>query len=253
MTQSVSFDRAADYYDATRGFPPGVEHEVAQAFVRAGTLARDARLLEIGVGTGRIALPLSLHVGEYVGVDISTAMMDKLRARMDGHPIRLMQADAAHLPLASGAFDAAVAVHVFHLVGEAAAALREVARALRPGARLLHGWNSEFEADTLRQLFNRAAGVDERRAYHSRGVLPAHGWTADGAEVRISYTFERTARQFLDALHNRIWSSCWTLSDAQLAAGLEAVNAHIAAEQIDLDQPIIRHGGFTVQAYAPPA
>jgi ubiquinone/menaquinone biosynthesis C-methylase UbiE len=253
MTQSVSFDRAADYYDATRGFPPGVEHEVAQAFVRAGALSSSHRVFEIGVGTGRIALPLSPHVGEYVGVDISTAMMDKLRARMDGHPIRLMQADAAHLPLASGTFDAAVAVHVFHLVGDAAAALREVARALRPGARLLHGWNSEFEADTLRQLFNRAAGVDERPAYHSRGVLPAHGWTADGEEVRIIYTSERTARQFLDALHNRIWSSCWTLSDAQLAVGLEAVNAHIAAEQIDLDQPIIRHGGFTVQAYAPPA
>lgn len=253
MSQSVSFDRAADYYDATRGFPPGVEHEVAQAFVRAGTLTRDVRLLEIGIGTGRIALPLSPHVGEYIGVDISLAMMDKLRARMDGHPIRLLQADAAHLPLADSTFDAAVAVHVFHLVGDAAAALREVARTLRPGARLLHGWNSEFESDTLRQLFNQAASVDERPAYHSRGVLPAHGWRADGDEVHITYTTERTARQFLDALHNRIWSSCWKMTDAQLAAGLEAVNAHIAAEKIDLDQPIIRHGGFTVQAYAPPA
>jgi ubiquinone/menaquinone biosynthesis C-methylase UbiE len=253
MSQSVSFDRAADYYDATRGFPPGVETDVAQAFVRAGSLTSTHRVFEIGVGTGRIALPLSPHVGEYVGVDISTAMMDKLRARMDSHPIRLMQADAAHLPLASGAFDAAVAVHVFHLVGDAAAVLREVARALRPGARLLHGWNSEFEDDTLRQLFNRAAGVEERPAYHSRGVLPAHGWTADGDEVRITYSSQQTARQLRDALQNRVWSACWKLTDAQLATGLDALDAHIAAEKLDLDQPIIRHGGFTVQAYAPPA
>ncbi len=252
MTQSVSFDRAADYYDATRGFPPGIEQKVAQAFVRAGSLAPDARLLEIGIGTGRIALPLSPHVGEYVGVDIAIAMMDKLRARIDGHPIRLIQADAAHLPLASGAFDAAVAVHVFHLVGDAAAVLRELARVLRPGARLLHGWNSEFEADALRQRFNQAAGVDEQPAYYSRGVLPAHGWTADGEEVRLTYTTERTARQFLDALRNRIWSSCWKMTEAQLAAGLAAVEAHIAAEKLDLDQPIRRHGGFSVQTYRPP-
>jgi SAM-dependent methyltransferase len=253
MAQSISFDRAADYYDATRGFPPGIEDQVAQAFVRAGSLAPTARLLEIGVGTGRIALPLARRVGEYIGVDISAAMMGKLRARLDGQPIRLIQADAAHLPLADGVFDAAIAVHVFHLVGDAAAALREAARILRPGGRLLHGWNSEYDADDLRQLFNQAAGVDERRAFHSRGILPAHGWTADGDEVHLAYATERTPRQFLDALRSRIWSSCWTLSEARLAAGLAAVEAHIAAHQLDLDQPIIRRVGFVVQAYAPPS
>src|SRR5215216_6319362 len=52
---SISFDRIAERYDATRGFPPGIEAQIGAAFRRLSSLHTGARLLEIGVGTGRIA------------------------------------------------------------------------------------------------------------------------------------------------------------------------------------------------------
>lgn len=253
MTESVSFDRAADYYDATRGFPPGVETQVAAAFAQAGALMANMRVLEIGVGTGRIALPLAPLVRRYLGVDISTAMMGKLRARLTDQPIRLVQADATRLPLPAASMDAVVAVHVFHLIADPAAALRDVARVLRPGARLLHGWNRASDGETLRDVFNRAAGVDEKPKWFSRGVLDANGWRADGDPVEIVFTGQRTARDFLDGVRGRIWSSCWRMSDEAYRVGLATLEAYIEENHLDLDAPSDFESGFVVQPYLPPA
>lgn len=54
--ESVNFDRAAGYYDATRALPAGSMD--APTRVLAGELADRQPCLEIGTGTGRIALPL---------------------------------------------------------------------------------------------------------------------------------------------------------------------------------------------------
>jgi ubiquinone/menaquinone biosynthesis C-methylase UbiE len=53
---SVAFDRAAGYYDESRGLCPEVQELVADRIEEAA--GPGARLLEVGVGTGRIALPL---------------------------------------------------------------------------------------------------------------------------------------------------------------------------------------------------
>ena len=53
---SVSFDRAAEYYDRTRALPTELARR--QTEMLAGVLAGRGPVLEIGVGTGRIALPL---------------------------------------------------------------------------------------------------------------------------------------------------------------------------------------------------
>ena len=58
MSDSVSFDRAASFYDATRALTPEAMAAV-QALLRSELQGR-GRCLEIGVGTGRMALPLAL-------------------------------------------------------------------------------------------------------------------------------------------------------------------------------------------------
>ena len=127
----VGFDRAAEYYDATRGFPPGVEHRVADLIAETAALTPDACVLEVGVGTGRIARPLARRVRGVVGVDISGAMMKRLQAQR-GHAaetgwIELALADAARLPFPDDSFDAAIGVHVFHLIPNWREVLSELA------------------------------------------------------------------------------------------------------------------------------
>src|SRR5579862_6157046 len=142
---SISFDRAASYYDATRGYPPDVEQAIGQAIVAAAAATPATRFLEIGVGTGRIALPVIALGFDYTGVDISAAMMDRLREKLEDieratgqHPrATLLEADMQALPFDDAHFDVVIAAHVFHLVGDPARAWQEAMRVLRPGGVLL--------------------------------------------------------------------------------------------------------------------
>lgn len=142
---SISFDRAVEYYDSTRGYPPEIAEAIGSALIGATDATPQTRFLEVGVGTGRIALPIIARGHDYTGVDISAAMMSRLRAKLvdlereTGRPpsVRLLEADAQTLPFDSASFDVVLAVHVFHLVSDPRAAWHEAFRVLRPGGMLL--------------------------------------------------------------------------------------------------------------------
>jgi ubiquinone/menaquinone biosynthesis C-methylase UbiE len=76
-----------------------------------------------------------------MGVDLNRAMLGAARARESESRARfnLIQADIARLPLASEAVDIVVAVTTLCFVADPIAALREFARVLRPGGRLVVG------------------------------------------------------------------------------------------------------------------
>jgi ubiquinone/menaquinone biosynthesis C-methylase UbiE len=156
--QSVVFDRAADYYDATRGFPPSVEHDAAALIARVGGLTLSSAVLEIGIGTGRIALPLAAHVGVVNGVDLSLPMLRRLLGKRRNERVHVAQGDILRLPFASGSVDAVIAVHIFHLVPGYAVALGEAARVLKAGGVLIHAWNENDHRDALDTTWREATG-----------------------------------------------------------------------------------------------
>jgi SAM-dependent methyltransferase len=87
MTQiAVDYGRQfASFYD--RIFPSGPEADQTAARLADLHLGGDTPALELGVGTGRIALPLSSLVGEVVGVDASPDMLEVLRGALKENPI----------------------------------------------------------------------------------------------------------------------------------------------------------------------
>lgn len=128
----MSFNRAADYYDATRGLPEQVR--TALADVLAAELAGASRCLEVGVGTGRIALPLHERGVRIVGSDIAPTVLARLVANAGGvAPFPLVCADATRLPFRPAVYDAVLFCHVLHLVTDWRAAVDEARRMLRPG------------------------------------------------------------------------------------------------------------------------
>lgn len=119
----VSYDRAADIYDDTRpAFPP----EVIDALTEE--LSGCRAVLDLGVGTGRVALPLRERGFDIVGVDLSSKMLDVGRAK--GLP-DLAVGDVCRLPFRQKAFDAVLAAHILHLVSNWPALLSEVRRVAR--------------------------------------------------------------------------------------------------------------------------
>lgn len=130
--RSVAFDRAAETYDATRSLAGPAREEVARLLV--GELAGRGRCLEIGIGTGRMALPLVAHGVPIAGVDLSVPMLRKLAENAGGRfPFPVAVADATRLPFGSHRFGAALVVHVLHLVPDWPVVLDELARVVRPG------------------------------------------------------------------------------------------------------------------------
>ncbi len=161
-----AFDIVATAYDATREPADPATIDAVAAVLRA----RGARrLLEVGVGTGRISLALAARGFELVGADVSRGML--ARARSKGVD-RLVRAVASRLPFPSGAFDAVLFVHVLHLLDDPRRALREAVRVGRLGAfallRPTDGRRDPIEGSALnprRIVYDRLA----REGYPRRG------------------------------------------------------------------------------------
>ena len=70
-----SFDRIAAVYDATRQLPADIEESIVAGIARHTGASAATRFLEVGVGTGRIALPLVRRGHHLCGIDSATAMI----------------------------------------------------------------------------------------------------------------------------------------------------------------------------------
>jgi SAM-dependent methyltransferase len=88
-TASTYGDRIADVYDTFH--TADAEHA---AETLAG-LARGGPVLELGIGTGRVALPLAARGVEVYGVDASAAMVSRLREKPGGEAIPVTMGDFA--------------------------------------------------------------------------------------------------------------------------------------------------------------
>ena len=131
------------------------------------------RVLEVGPGVGIHALPVADALGpsgRLDVLDVQSAMLDDLmaRARKAGlQNIHPATGDAARLPYADCTFDGAYLISVLGEVSDEGAALRELHRVLKPGARLVVG---EIVADpdfisvgALRRRLRSAGFEPERR------------------------------------------------------------------------------------------
>jgi ubiquinone/menaquinone biosynthesis C-methylase UbiE len=103
------------------------------------------RVLEIGPGTGYYTLDLAQWVGHEGSIEIFDLQQEMLdhtirRARERGlWNVNPTQGDAQELPYDDDSFDAAILITVLGEIPDQDAALREIARVLRPGGRLVVG------------------------------------------------------------------------------------------------------------------
>jgi SAM-dependent methyltransferase len=86
-------ERAADLYDEWHRDLPGLDDCVE----RLAELAGPGPVLELGIGTGRVALPLVQRGLEVHGIDSSPAMLAKLRAKPGGDRVRTVVGDMAEV------------------------------------------------------------------------------------------------------------------------------------------------------------
>jgi len=93
-------DGIADVYDESYGARPDVDDAV-DALATLAARSDTARVLELGIGSGRLALPLTARGLDVWGVDASTAMVDQLRAKDGGARLPVAIGDMAELDLSA--------------------------------------------------------------------------------------------------------------------------------------------------------
>jgi SAM-dependent methyltransferase len=101
---------------------------------------RYAKALEVGYGAGAVLLALAANVDELHGIDLDAdaAIVDALLRQREWHA-KLLQGSVYELPYESAEFDLVVCFSVLEHLREYERGLREVARVLKPGGRLLLG------------------------------------------------------------------------------------------------------------------
>jgi ubiquinone/menaquinone biosynthesis C-methylase UbiE len=228
MSDSIAFDRAVGYYDATRGFDLEREMKVVDGLAAAlGQL--DGRVLEIGIGSGRIAIPLQQRGYEYYGIDLSMLMMRKLRENAEvrsKYSFPLAQGDITRLPFKDGTFAAIIAVHVFHLIPRWREALAECRRVLGTGGAIIHaGSRPTTESDAAarvtqkwRELLDAAGYTDKSTSSHRLAAQINEALTAMGAKAvetiaTAAWSNQHSPHQSYDHIASRQWSSTWAVPD----------------------------------------
>jgi demethylmenaquinone methyltransferase / 2-methoxy-6-polyprenyl-1,4-benzoquinol methylase len=172
------FDRIAARYDAmNRVLSFGLDRGWRRRTVRALQLGARPRVLDLATGTGDLAVDIArMHPGATViGLDPSRQMLavaqHKLARRQLADRISLVRGDAQALPYRDDEMDAATIAFGIRNVPDRVAALREMARVVRPGGRI-----AVLELGEPRQgLLARAA------RFHTRHVVPRLGALLSGA------------------------------------------------------------------------
>jgi SAM-dependent methyltransferase len=181
-------------YDETsdRMFEPAVVDPTVDFL--AG-LAGDGRALELGIGTGRIAVPLAERGVEVHGIDLSRAMVARLRTKPGGEAIGVTIGDFSSAKV-DGTFRLAYLVYntIMNLTSQEAqvACFRNVADHLEPGGRFV----IEVGVPDLRRLppgerhvvFDASPthwGIDEYDVVNQG--LVSHHFDVRGGEISMSW------------------------------------------------------------------
>jgi ArsR family transcriptional regulator len=135
LDAAAFFSDVADDWDRLRGELFGATSDLQ---LLPALLDPDAVVGDLGCGSGRVAAALAPFVARVVGVDASPQMLAVARDRVDRFGnVELRAGTLEQLPLEDASLDLALVVHVLHHVGNPREAFAELARVLRPGARLV--------------------------------------------------------------------------------------------------------------------
>lgn len=158
--------------DAFARFSLITTQPLARLLVDAAAIQPDDRILDIGTGSGIVAIEAASRLGprgHLVAIDLSRAMLTQAAAHArtaPGRPrIALAETDAERLPFADASFDCVVSLFALLHFPDPAQALVEMRRVLKPGGRLVLGIGSRppLNWQGLRHYASRIPDVIDAR------------------------------------------------------------------------------------------
>jgi ubiquinone/menaquinone biosynthesis C-methylase UbiE len=256
---SWGFDPAVRVYDRTRSLAPAAMDALLD--ILQHELGSLGRVLEVGVGTGRLALPLVQRGMQITGVDLSPLMLQRLLEKAARGPRpSLSIGDATRLPFRSRSFDGALLVHVLHLVSNWPEMLRELDRVMRPGGSIVIGSGAaDGIADPVPQqvgdAFQRAAGIERRFP----GLLSTEMPSFDEVTDSLGWSFrllpevqdvqERTIEELIAELEAGTWSWTWDMTEEERRHAAALTRDQMREAYGDIEAPRTFDSRIVFRAY----
>lgn len=182
---------AADWHQIRALHVP--EAQVEAAMIELAGAAQLDEFLDIGTGTGRILELFGDRIRRGVGIDLNHEMLSIARANLESAGLgqcQVRQGDMYNLPIADSGIDMVVIHQVLHYADVPSAVIREAARVLKPGGRLMVVDFAPHVLESLRvEHAHRRLGFadDEVASWCQRaGLNPQPVTHLSGGELTVS-------------------------------------------------------------------
>lgn len=239
-----SFDqRVVALYNKARAHPPEVSQQIGQAI--ASHITGGKHVLEIGIGTGRIAKPVAEAGCDVIGFDLSPHMLSEMLPTSGTGSVNIVQSDMHKMPFYNDSFDAVMAVHVLHLARDWQQVMREATRVLRKGGTFIQGddWIDPHSVvgrlrDELRRhavrlnpkLMPPAAGISKET------VLQDLGGTTFEKVIAAEWTTLMSPNDRIAVVEQRIDAESWILTDTEFESTVNHLKEFAANIWDNLDE-----------------
>jgi SAM-dependent methyltransferase len=239
----VTLHPLAEHFAAVAGAYERGRPEYAPAVVGAIAaeleLGRDARVLDLAAGTGKLARALLAGGIEVVAIEPQAPLREVLGARIGAH--RVLDGLAEAIPLADASVDAVTVADAFHWFDQREA-LIEIKRVLRGGGGLavistIPDWRGASWAEAVAEV------MEQTRPEHPHfdgppwreAVVAAGGWS-EPREIRVTATHSADAAAIVDYLGSVSWIAA--MPDQERAETLGRLRALVFEGETPSELPI---------------
>jgi SAM-dependent methyltransferase len=175
VPQRVDFSANSSIYDHRHGAV--ISDELVQSL--ANRLPRGATIIDIGAGTGRVAVPLAIKGFRLIAVDPALSMLQTMLRKSNDALMLSVAAEGTCLPFRRNSTEAVVLARLLYLVEDWQALLREAQEVLRHGGILFHEWGNGDTDEAWVQVREKARSLFQEAG----AAAPFHPGARSEADV----------------------------------------------------------------------
>ena len=238
IMEKADYSKIASFYDKSRS----ISEE--NMIMWLGLIAaywkgiKAARVLDLGCGTGRFALPMARRFDvDVTGVDSSAEMLAKAEQKDVQAEVTWLLAEASRLPFANGSYDFVFMSHLLHHVDRPLAVIEECHRVLKPAGNALirYGAMNQIRNDVEHTFFPQVREINEPRTPtqdKTEEWLFKAGFTDISSQKIKQKTFQN-AKARIDAARAKGNSVLSMISETSYQTGMRRLSRYAAKNPND--------------------
>jgi ubiquinone/menaquinone biosynthesis C-methylase UbiE len=248
--KKADYSKIASFYDEGRPLTEQIIDLWLNAVSRLAKAPEGAKLLDLGCGTGRFAIPLATKLRFAVtGADCSKEMLEKAKEKDSKRLVKWDLENAQSLTYPNNSFDVVFMSHLLHHCDDPDEVIRECWRVLKvPGVILVrYGALEQIRDDAEHTFFPEALKIDETRVFsfaRMASCLQEAGFDGIISEEIMQRTYE-TGYDLLKADMLKGNSVLTMISPESFEKGISTLRAYVEKNPND---PWLLHGSMTLTA-----